>query len=64
MLSIQWGPAFGAGGHHVPCGPSAPRGRDRRGCQSQEVCVRTSLASGVTLTPTPTAACRLPGPLQ
>lgn len=53
VLLMEWGPAFGVGGCHVPCGPSVPRGRDRRGRQCQEVCVRTSLASGVTLTPVP-----------
>lgn len=36
MVLIKWDLAFGAGGSHVPCGPSASGNRDRRGYVSAE----------------------------
>lgn len=56
---IKWGLAFGAGGSHVPCDPSAPRGRGRRGCECWEMCVWASLASGIPSTLIP-QSCLLP----
>lgn len=59
MTLIKWGLAFGAEGSHVTCGPSAPQGRDKRGCQCREMCLRTSLASDIPSTLIP-QSCLLP----
>lgn len=50
-MLISWDLAFGAGGSHVPCGPSSS-GQRQKLCQCQEACVWTPLASGIS-TPIP-----------